>query len=85
MAFFLCSAKRQLFRVCSQAGAVVLCKPDVRQVTLPSTGARVVIASDGLWDAVTPKTALHHVRGMHANKAARELVGVRAFTNLVVP
>ena len=33
-----------------------------------------MIASDGLWDAVQPKTALHHVRNLIASKAATELV-----------
>ena len=54
----------------------MLSEPEVRQVTLPASGGRVIIASDGLWDAVAPKTAAHHVRGMSANKAARELVQV---------
>ncbi len=45
------------------------------QVTLPHTGARVLLASDGLWDAVNPKTAAHHVRNLAATKAAKELVG----------
>ena len=51
----------------------MLCEPEVRQVTLPASGGRVIIASDGLWDAVAPKTAAHHVRGMPATKASREL------------
>ena len=57
-----------------QAGDVVLPEPEVRRVALPSKGARLIIASDGLWDAVNPKTAAHHVRGMQAGKAAGELV-----------
>lgn len=60
--------------VCLQAGSVVLSEPEVRQVTLPFTGGRLIIASDGLWDAVHPKTAAHHVRGMPASKATSELV-----------
>ncbi|KAL0045273.1 hypothetical protein WJX82_002436 [Trebouxia sp. C0006] len=56
------------------AGDVVLPEPEVRRVALPSKGARLIIASDGLWDAVNPKTAAHHVRGMQAGKAAGELV-----------
>ena len=44
-------------------------------MTLPHTGARVLLASDGLWDAVNPKTAAHHVRSLAATKAAKELVG----------
>ena len=57
-----------------QAGSVVLCEPEVRRVALPNKGARLIIASDGLWDAVNPKTAAHHIRGMQASKAATELV-----------
>ena len=64
-----------------QAGSVVLCEPEVRRVTLPSQGARLIIASDGLWDAMNPKTAAHHVRGMQASKAAQELVN---FTHTVL-
>ncbi len=44
------------------------------QVTLPHTGGLLLLASDGLWDMVNPKTALHHVRGLPASKAAAELV-----------
>ena len=57
-----------------QAGEAVTASPEVRGVAIPHTGARLVIASDGLWDAVQPKTALHHVRSLVANKAATELV-----------
>ncbi|KAL3143652.1 hypothetical protein ABBQ38_002448 [Trebouxia sp. C0009 RCD-2024] len=56
------------------AGEVVLPEPEVRRIALPSKGARLIIASDGLWDALNPKTAVHHVRGMAAGKAAGELV-----------
>ena len=66
---------RATFTSCElQAGDVVLPEPEVRRVTLPSQGARLIIASDGLWDAVKPKTAAHHIRGMQAGKAAGELV-----------
>lgn len=57
-----------------QAGSAVTAEPEVRQVTLPLNGARLVIASDGLWDAVNPKTAMHHIRSMPASKAAGDLV-----------
>lgn len=62
-----------MFSIFQQAGEIVLTQPEVRQVTLPATGGRIIIASDGLWDSVTPKTAAHHVRGLPASKAAREL------------
>jgi hypothetical protein len=37
-------------------------EPEVRQITLPPGGARLIIASDGLWDAVQPKTIIQKVR-----------------------
>lgn len=37
-------------------------EPEVRQVTLPLNGARLIIASDGLWDAVQHKTIISNVR-----------------------
>eukprot|EP00208_Stichococcus_sp_RCC1054_P003755 CAMPEP_0206138556 /NCGR_PEP_ID=MMETSP1473-20131121/3407_1 /ASSEMBLY_ACC=CAM_ASM_001109 /TAXON_ID=1461547 /ORGANISM="Stichococcus sp, Strain RCC1054" /LENGTH=535 /DNA_ID=CAMNT_0053532023 /DNA_START=78 /DNA_END=1682 /DNA_ORIENTATION=- len=59
-------------------GAVVLCEPEIRQMTLPTGGGRLVLASDGLWDLVKPHTAAHHVRGLPASKAASELVALAA-------
>lgn len=46
-------------------------------MTLPSSGGRLVLASDGLWDALNPKTAMHSVRGMNAGQAAHHLVPPR--------
>ena len=34
----------------------------MRQVTLPPGGARLILASDGLWDAVQYKTFLSNIR-----------------------
>lgn len=48
--------------------------PPALQMTLPTGGGRLVLASDGLWDLVKPHTAAHHVRGLPASKAASELV-----------
>lgn len=59
-----------------QAGGPVSASPELRAVALPHTGARLVMASDGLWDSVQAKTALHHVRNLVASKAATELVGL---------
>lgn len=36
-------------------------EPEVRQVTIPVEGARLVIASDGLWDATQAKTIITKV------------------------
>jgi hypothetical protein len=57
-----------------EAGDAVTALPELRQVTLPSSGARLILASDGLWDALNPKTALHSVRGMNTGQAAHHLV-----------
>jgi serine/threonine protein phosphatase PrpC len=46
----------------AEAGDLVPGAPAVAQVTLPSTGARLVIASDGVWDVLDPKNAIHTVR-----------------------
>eukprot|EP00193_Tetraselmis_chui_P011408 CAMPEP_0177777640 /NCGR_PEP_ID=MMETSP0491_2-20121128/15482_1 /TAXON_ID=63592 /ORGANISM="Tetraselmis chuii, Strain PLY429" /LENGTH=355 /DNA_ID=CAMNT_0019296767 /DNA_START=98 /DNA_END=1163 /DNA_ORIENTATION=- len=56
-----------------EAGDAVTALPELRQVTLPSSGARLILASDGLWDALNPKTALHSVRGMNTGQAAHHL------------
>lgn len=66
-----------------QAGEVVLPEPEVRRIALPSKGARLIIASDGLWDAMNPKTAVHHVRGMAAGKAAGELVWLHTLATAI--
>ncbi|KAK9844809.1 hypothetical protein WJX74_007066 [Apatococcus lobatus] len=57
-----------------EAGEAVISTPEVRHLVLPETGARIIIASDGLWDAINPKTAAHHVRGTPASKAAHDLM-----------
>jgi hypothetical protein len=45
-------------------------------VTLPARGGRLLIGSDGLWDAVHPKTAAHHTREMAAAEAAHKLLAL---------
>ena len=50
--------------------------PQVCQVTLPASGGRLLIGSDGLWDAVHPKTAAHHTRDMPAAEAAHRLLAL---------
>lgn len=56
------------------AGERVLADPEVKQVTIPLTGGRLFIASDGLWDAVKPKNAAHSTREMGATEAAHKLL-----------
>ena len=45
-------------------------------MTIPSTGGRLLIGSDGLWDAIHPKTAAHHCRSMTAAEAAHKLLAL---------
>ena len=52
----------------------VLATPDVRAATLPLCGGRIVLASDGLWDAVSTRAAAHRARGLPATRAAADLV-----------
>jgi serine/threonine protein phosphatase PrpC len=54
----------------SKGGEVVSAVPEVRQVTIPATGARLVIASDGLWDAVEPRAMVGQTRKLTAAQAA---------------
>lgn len=61
-----------------QAGEAVISTPEVRHAVLPESGGRIIVASDGLWDAINPKTAAHHVRGTPASKAAHDLVSLCA-------
>lgn len=35
--------------------------PEVRHVTVPTTGGRIIIASDGVWDHMQPKSMIHQV------------------------
>lgn len=50
--------------------------PHVRQLVVPRAGGRIVIASDGLWDAVDSERAAEVCRGMPATAAAPHLVKV---------
>lgn len=58
-------------------GDFVHSQPEVHQFTLPITGGRIIVASDGLWDMVNPKTACHHIRGMGSTQGGKALVGNR--------
>ena len=58
------------------AGTLCLAEADVVQVTVPKDGARLIIGSDGLWDAVHPKTAAHHTREMTASEASHKLLSM---------
>lgn len=58
------------------AGQLCLAEAEITQVTIPPNGARLFIASDGLWDAVHPKTAAHHTRDMRASEASHKLLSM---------
>mmetsp|Transcript_4588 Transcript_4588/g.29071 ORF Transcript_4588/g.29071 Transcript_4588/m.29071 type:complete len:612 (-) Transcript_4588:1238-3073(-) len=56
------------------AGKSVIPTPEVRQITIPKTGCRMIVASDGLWDAMSLKAAANAARGSVPTTAAGLLV-----------
>ncbi|KAH7373081.1 hypothetical protein KP509_17G036200 [Ceratopteris richardii] len=48
--------------------------PHVKQVKLSSSGGRLIIASDGVWDALTYERVAKCSRGLPAELAARQVV-----------
>lgn len=57
-----------------EAGDLVPAAPEVRQVTLPTAGARLVIASDGVWDqGISAKSLVGSVRKDNAAAAAQKI------------
>lgn len=48
--------------------------PHVKQMKIPPSGGRIIMASDGLWDAVTSEKAAKCSRGLPATAAAPALV-----------
>lgn len=57
-----------------EAGDRVTADPDVRHMVIPLRGGRLIVASDGLWDALNAKSAAHSVRGLTPDRAAHALV-----------
>ncbi|XP_041996886.1 probable protein phosphatase 2C 15 [Salvia splendens] len=55
-------------------GEFIVPIPYVKQVKLSSTGGRLIIASDGVWDAVSSEMAAQSCRGLPAELAARLVV-----------
>ncbi|KAL1553604.1 protein-serine/threonine phosphatase [Salvia divinorum] len=55
-------------------GEFIVPIPYVKQVKLSSTGGRLIIASDGVWDAVSSEMAAKSCRGLPAELAARLVV-----------
>ncbi|GAA0174516.1 protein phosphatase [Lithospermum erythrorhizon] len=72
-------------------GEFIVPVPYVKQVKLSSAGGRLVIASDGVWDALSAESAVECCRGMPPDEAATEIVkeavlvkGLRDDTTCVV-
>ncbi|WOK93017.1 putative protein phosphatase 2C 3 [Canna indica] len=55
-------------------GEFIVPVPYVKQVKLPNAGGRLIIASDGIWDALTSEMAANSCRGLPAELAARQVV-----------
>lgn len=55
-------------------GEFIVPIPYVKQVKLSKAGGRLVIASDGIWDALSSEIAAKSCRGLPAELAARQVV-----------
>lgn len=55
-------------------GEYIVPVPHVKQVKLSSSGGRLVISSDGVWDALSAETAFECCRGMPPDAAASQIV-----------
>ncbi|XP_074274893.1 putative protein phosphatase 2C 15 [Silene latifolia] len=55
-------------------GEFIVPIPYVKQVKLSSAGGRLIIASDGIWDAISSEMAAKACRGLPAELAARQVV-----------
>ncbi|XP_047336589.1 probable protein phosphatase 2C 12 [Impatiens glandulifera] len=62
-------------------GEFIVPVPYVKQVKLSSAGGRLILSSDGVWDAISPESAFDCCRGMTPDAAAsqvvKEAVGVK--------
>ncbi|KAK1425677.1 hypothetical protein QVD17_21032 [Tagetes erecta] len=55
-------------------GEFIVPIPYVKQVKLSNGGGRLIIASDGIWDALSSKIAAESCRGLPSELAARQVV-----------
>lgn len=55
-------------------GCEITAAPHVRQVEVPMSGARMIMASDGLWDHVTGRRAMRAARKMTLRECPKELI-----------
>ncbi|CAA6669133.1 unnamed protein product [Spirodela intermedia] len=58
----------------SDVGEFIVPIPHVKQVRLPASGGRLIIASDGIWDALSSEAAAKSCRGLSAELAAKLVV-----------
>ncbi|KAJ0979889.1 hypothetical protein J5N97_015363 [Dioscorea zingiberensis] len=58
----------------TDVGEFIVPIPHVKQVKLSSAGGRLIIASDGIWDALSSETAAKSCRGLPADLAAKLVV-----------
>ncbi|XP_076913175.1 putative protein phosphatase 2C 5 [Bidens hawaiensis] len=58
----------------TDVGEFIVPIPHVKQVKLSSSGGRLIIASDGIWDALSSETAAQSCRGLPAELAAKLVV-----------
>ncbi|KAF8683866.1 hypothetical protein HU200_044806 [Digitaria exilis] len=58
----------------TDVGEFIVPIPHVKQVKLLNTGGRLIIASDGIWDALSSETAAQACRGLPAELAAKLVV-----------
>ncbi|GMH45931.1 hypothetical protein BSKO_13895 [Bryopsis sp. KO-2023] len=55
-------------------GCEITAAPHVRQVEVPMSGARMIMASDGLWDHITGRRAMRAARKMTLKECPKELI-----------
>ncbi|KAJ7555884.1 hypothetical protein O6H91_05G058900 [Diphasiastrum complanatum] len=58
-------------------GEFIVPIPFVKQIKLSSAGGRLIIASDGVWDALSSDKAANSCRGLPAELAAKQIVKVK--------
>ena len=58
----------------SDVGRVVLAQPHIRQVILPPCGARLIIASDGVWDAIPSAKLSKLIKGKSTAAATKAVI-----------
>ncbi|KAF1002516.1 putative protein phosphatase 2C 5 [Apium graveolens] len=58
----------------TDVGEFIVPVPHVKQVKLPNVGGRLIIASDGIWDALSSDRAAQACRGLPAELSAKLVV-----------